>query len=127
MPLNDADKKWFNGFGEALKGWIREEIDTVAADVWGYRLEHPLAKVDGRPAMIPAGTYQRLDSAEHANTRAAIVATAGSPVDVDATVVANRIAAQLKKLGINDPQAVAIATADELDKRDAKAIADRKR
>lgn len=94
---------------------LADRIDGVPQNVWSYRLTHPLATVDGKPASVPAGDFLRSEPAEHANTRATIAKVATGNVDVDK--LAAEIAARYPQI---DVHALAVAAADEADRRDAE-------
>lgn len=82
-------------------------LETVPEEVWRHGLTHPLTK---RP--VPAGDLLRFEPAEHENTRRAVAAVATGDVDYD--LIAAEIAKKFPQL---DAHALAVAAADEADKR----------
>jgi hypothetical protein len=97
----------------------RTQISDVATAVWDYRLPHPLLPKtgDGQQVTVPAGSFLASEPAEHANTRAAIARTATGDIELDA--LANEIAAKFPQL---DVYAIAVAAADEADRRDRERL-----
>jgi hypothetical protein len=101
---------------------ISDRLNSVPTDVWGHRLEHPIAGADGKPFTVPAGDFLRYEPAEHANTRAAVALVATG--DIDYEQIADEIAEKYPQL---DPHAFAVAAADEADRRERKALEERER
>lgn len=84
-----------------------------ARETWRHPLTHTVVKgANGKPIQVPAGDFLRSEPAEHAGTRAAILKVATGDFDYEA--VAAEIAAQFPDL---DPHAIAVAAADEADRR----------
>ncbi|TFC59398.1 MULTISPECIES: M23 family metallopeptidase [unclassified Cryobacterium] len=119
----DGSPRWMSIAG-AFKSllWYEDRIhgmaEKIPADVWAHPLVHPLAKVDGQPARVAAGELLRYEPAEHEATRrsvAAAVSKSGIDIDYDELV------ASLKGSGL-DPQAIAVYSADEADRRERERL-----
>jgi hypothetical protein len=80
---------------------------AVPGQVWTHPLQHPLAN-----RAVSAGDLLRYEPAEHANTRVAVSLVATGDFDYDK--VAAEIAEKFPSL---DVQALAVAAADETDRR----------
>ncbi|POH63645.1 MULTISPECIES: M23 family metallopeptidase [Cryobacterium] len=115
----DGSPRWMTLAGSIRSIlWYEDRIHGMAeklpADVWSHPLVHPLAKVDGQPARVAAGELLRYEPAEHEATRRAVAAAASkSGVDIDY----DELVASLKGSGL-DPQAIAVYSADEADRRE---------
>lgn len=92
---------------------LADRIGEVPDKVWATPLAHTLAVNEkGEALQLPAGDYLRFEPAEHANTRAAVARVVTGDIELDE--LTNEIAAKFPQL---DVHALAVAAADELDRR----------
>lgn len=98
---------------------IENAVKSIPEWVWGHGLQHPLSKTaSGEASIIPAGDFLRYEPAEHANTRAAVALVASGDMDYD------KIAAEIaRKYPALDTHALAVAAADEFDRRERERLA----
>lgn len=97
---------------------IRSDVAGVPGKVWGHGLVHPLAGSKDAPMLVAAGDFLRLESAEHANTRAAVALVATGDLDYDRLV--RELHAAYPQL---DAHTLAVAAADEADRRERERLA----
>jgi hypothetical protein len=98
---------------------LADRIDRVPDQVWGTKLAHTLAVDEkGQPLQLPAGDFLRFEPAEHANTRAAVARVAVGGIDIEK--LKREIAEEFPEI---DVHALAVAAADEADRRDRARLA----
>lgn len=95
---------------------LYELANSTPGRVWNHGLPHPLlTDAEGKTVNVTAGDFVRFEPAEHANTRAAIARTTVGGVDLE------QLKAEIARdYPAVDVHALAVAAADEADRRDAE-------